>query len=66
MKKRWLLLVCVMLFSSALVILSSCKKEDKMIWFEHSFTKVLHDSKYSGKDTYKIYMAKNEYEEGLY
>ncbi len=66
MKKRWLLLVCVMLFSSALVILSSCKKEDKMIWFEHSFTKVLHDSKYSGKDTYKIYMAKNEYESCQY
>ena len=33
-----------------------------MIWFEHSFTKVLHDSTYSGKDTYTVYMAQNEYE----
>lgn len=37
-----------------------------MVWFEHSFTKVLKDSEYSGKDTYKIYMAKNEYESCQY
>ena len=66
MKRRGLLFICVVIFSVTLIVLCSCKKEDKMIWFEHSFTKVLHDSKYSGKDTYKIYMAKNEYESCQY
>jgi len=66
---KWKILSCLLL----VVLLFSCKKEENInleepsvknitYWFDHSSKKTQPNSKASELNTYKAYLAKNEYE----